>query len=49
MKEKKITKKEVILRNTVLVASCIAFLLFGRMENYILMMVSMGGIIYGVR
>lgn len=47
MKEKKLAKKEIILRNVILIASCIAFLAFGRMENYILMLVSMGGIIYG--
>lgn len=49
MKEKKLAKKEIILRNVILIASCIAFLAFGRMENYILMLVSMGGIIYGTR
>ena len=47
MKEKKLAKKEIILRNVILIASCIAFLAFGMMENYILMLVSMGGIIYG--
>ena len=47
MREKKLAKKEIILRNVILIASCIAFLVFGRMENYILMLVSMGGIIYG--